>query len=174
MSLEYAALWWLAYEKKCHYVLEQRSPRYGLGSPDIIGVTQGRYLTEIEIKRSASDFRADAKKHHRINQITRREIRPRQLYYLMPEKLAVKMLDEIPEHAGLMTVRNGRYIKIIRNAPVNKESGKLTLKECVRLCRQMTNHMMSYALTVRQVYDGTKYIFTFEDWVEVEKGTYQI
>lgn len=89
----------------------------------------------------------------------------------MPPELAEKLKNRIPDHAGLMTLEF-HHIKIIKIAPVNHSSEKLTVKECVRLCRQMTVHMVGYAL--RKNSNNSAKDFDFADWIDAKKGTYQI
>lgn len=173
MSLEYAAMFWLWIDQKCKIVLEERSPLYCMGSPDVMGVTQGRYLTEIEIKRSAADFKADFLKRHRIRQKEHPRLAPRQFYYLMPPELAEKLKEKIPDQAGLMTLDGRGYVTVLKRAPVNRESPKLKIADCIRLARQMTAHMMGYALVNRTLGDRLS-DFCFQDWVDAEKGTYEI
>jgi len=122
MNLEMSAMRWLWLEKNCHIVLEERSPKHMMGEPDVIGVTAGRYLIEIEVKRSASDFYADAKKHHRANREFYLKHQPRQFYYLMPKELAQKLQDKIPDWAGLMQSPFDPLIEVLKVAPVNLES----------------------------------------------------
>lgn len=177
MSLELSAMRWLWLEQKCLVVLEQRTPVYGMGQPDVIGVTPGRYLTEVEIKRSLADFNNDAKKVHRINRARwiSLQVHPRQFYYLVPEKLADKVSQKLPEWAGLMT-SDGVNATVIVRAPVNIESHKLGVKQCARLSRQMTAHMMGYAIAVRSIketYSNTCN-FEFTDWVDCSVGTWMI
>jgi len=176
MNLEMAAMRWLWLEKGCHIVLEQRSPRYMIGSPDVLGITSGRYMTEIEIKRSASDFAADAKKYSKMNRKFYIQNHPRQFYYLMPEALALKLRDRVPDWAGLMACPFYPQIQILKVAPVNEASQKLTAKECVKLARAMTNHMMAYA--VNNYANHRNFVerdsqFHIE-WTDVAKGTYEI
>ncbi len=148
-----------------------------MGKPDVLGVTQSRYLIEIETKRSASDFLADFKKYSKKNREVYLNKAPRQFYYLMPAALAEKLKDKIPEWAGLMKPSpNGYTVEVVKIAPVNDRSEKLTIKECVKLARCMTNHMMSYAqsnatLFKRFLDDGS---FDHTDWVGFENGTYTI
>ena len=144
MNLELCAMWWCWIEKKCHYIIEQRAPRFWLGSPDILGVTKQRFLIEIEVKRSAADFRKDADKRHRKNRDRFIEDQAKQFYYMMPRELAEKLRPEIPEWAGLMCPDyGGQSATVLKVAPVNSKSKRLSLKECAKMCRYMTNHMMS-------------------------------
>jgi len=167
---------WLWLDKGCHIVLEERSPRWAIGQPDVIGVTKSRHLIEIEIKRSASDFVADSKKPHRVNREFNIQQHVRQFYYLMPEDLAVKLKDKIPKWAGLMACPFHPQINILKIAPVNNESRKLNAKECVRLARQMTSHMLGYA--IRGQSNTARFIdrdsMSHVDWVSHEVGTYDL
>jgi len=66
---------------------------------------QGRF-TEVEIKVSTADLKADFKKQHghRSKFISR-------LIYAMPEELCKKHLDLIPENCGLIGVTESNYNK---------------------------------------------------------------
>jgi len=174
--LELAAMRWLWLEKKCLVVLEERTPSYMMGQPDVLGITSGRYMIEVEIKRSVSDFRADAKKSHRVNRKFYISQQPRQFYYLMEKCLAEKLEQEIPDWAGLMACDSIYNATVIKQAPVNKDSKKLDVKQCARLARQMTSHVMGYALANHSIKDNYKNAvgFDFTDWVGCEKGTFVI
>ncbi len=138
---------WLWLEKNCHYIVEQRSPRPWLGSPDILGVTAGRYLIEIEIKRSISDFFADSRKYHRLNRERTLDAQARQFYYMFPSDLADKVKDKIPIWAGLMCNSESMQTALVLTpAPINRDSGKLTIKQCVKMARCLVNHMMAVKL----------------------------
>lgn len=175
-NLEMSAMRWLWLQKNCKIVLEQRAPRHCMGEPDVIGVTPGRYLIEIEVKRSAQDFMNDAKKHHRIQRDFTLKHQARQLYYLMPFELAMKMKDRMPNWAGLMASKFDPHIEVIIEAPVNRESAKLDLKQCVKLARCMTNHMMSYAMKVHSMRNSfrDKGNFDWEDYAKPEDGVWTI
>ena len=179
MNLELAAMRWLWLEKNCHYVLEQRSPRYMMGQPDVVGVTKARYLVEIEIKRSVSDFRADFSKRHRMPETRSFYIKeqPRQFYYLVPMALKDKVESLVPEWAGLMIMNeNGDSIEVVKPAPVNTESRKLSCKECVKLARMMVAHMFGYAQACRTHHSRfmDRDDQNFIQWEKPEVGLWQI
>jgi hypothetical protein len=176
MNLELAAMRWLWLEKNCHYVLEQRSPRYHLGSPDVLGVTKDRYLIEIEIKRSISDFRADNKKRCRSNRDLFIDHMAKQFYYLVPPNLVEKVKPILPLWAGLMTINEAGYVYAEISAMVNKDSKRLSIKECVKLARCMTNHMMCYAVKCRDHHNQfmQRDDLLFVQWNDPNSGTYQI
>ena len=131
-------------------VLCERSPRQGwCGQPDVFGVTAARYTMEIEIKRSLSDFRADATKPSR-NPILRDGFRlqrlPKHFWYLVPPELADRVEPLVPDWAGLMRGPRGheaQTVWIIKRSPANSESRRLTVKECCRLVLLVNNHALS-------------------------------
>lgn len=89
-------------------------PNITMGSPgaryeaDLIYINKRRYVSEVEIKISMSDFKADFKKkvYHNSDIV-------RQFYYLFPNDLYIENSQEIERllmesDAGIMTVRNFR------------------------------------------------------------------
>lgn len=107
-----------------------------------------RYLIEIEIKRSVSDFKADFKKIHRVNRDLWIESQPRQFYYFVPESIFEKCKPLVPQWAGLARVENEVQFRVEIEAPVNSKSKRLNPKECVRLVRCMTNQIVSFSTQV--------------------------
>jgi len=174
MRLELAAMRWLWLGKGCHYILEQRSPRWHLGAPDILGVTKCRHLIEIEIKRSVSDFKADDKKYYRrelyINKMAR------QFYYLTPPEIVGKIKPLLPPWAGLMSTNEAELVYVEQEAPVNKAATRLTIKECVKLSRCMVNHLMSYVIALEN--NHQKFLRrddqAFIELEDANAGTWQI
>ena len=171
MNLELLAMRWLRWEKRCIIVLTERSPRSNhCGEPDVIGVTKDRFMYEIEVKRSLSDFRADAQKPSRKfrSEEWRAPKMPKQFYYLVPNALAHKVIGELPDWAGLMrgpSSDESWQVKVLKPAPIWKPSTKLTAKECSYLVLKMSNQIMSLAeanhghFTQRECDDGnTPYV----------------
>lgn len=130
------------YAKKCYFVTRERTPVYGAGTPDVLGVTAGRKLIEIEIKRSLSDFRANSGKFHIIHRNKFIESAPYQFYFLVPAMLVEKVKPELPEWAGLMSDEEV-WCKVLVNAPVNKASKRLSPIQCCKLMRNISNHLCS-------------------------------
>jgi hypothetical protein len=130
-NLELMAMRWLWLDRNCHYVLRELSPRYSLGKPDVLGVTKDRYLTEIEIKRSVSDFRSDSRKWCRRNRDLNLKSMPKQFYYLMPSTLADKLVSEIPDWAGL--VRPSAQVHHLSYTSYNRYGFSFPV-ECVGVC----------------------------------------
>lgn len=145
MNLELIAMRWLRFEKRCMLVMTERSPRvWSCGRPDVIGVTCARYVIEVEVKRSLSDFRADGRKRHRIVREHYLERMPKLFYYMVPVALRDAVLAELPEWAGLLTPPSGRYwIDVVRESPTNKASKRFTVKECVQMAHLLSNNAIS-------------------------------
>lgn len=143
-NLELAATLWLAGPKRCMIVLRETCPFVMYcGQPDAYGVTAARYGIEIEIKRSMSDFYADQNKHSRRNREFDNWLwaMPKYFFYLVPQALAEKAKAALPSWAGLLSFGTyGMYgnLDVMVDAPANRESRKLTLKDCAKLARQMS------------------------------------
>lgn len=141
MNLELMAMRWLRWERRCMIVLTERSPRtWGFGRPDVLGVTCGRHLVEIEVKRSVSDFRQDRLKPHRRFRL--KEQAPRLFYYLVPPGLVDRVRPDLPPWAGLLSV-DGYSLAVVFGSPVNRDAQQLSLKECVRLAYLVSNEAVS-------------------------------
>lgn len=121
---------------------------------DLWAVTRAGYAVEYEIKLTAQDFRADAKKHSArwvrdadlrgrwLPDQTKHEAlqqcvhRPSRFFYVMPRDLAEELKGEIPEWAGLGSAHvDGHYrrVSFIKNAP-KLGKHKASLRE-IRLCQ---------------------------------------
>jgi len=141
---------WLKWEKHCPVVLFERHPRYGIGRPDVLGITARRYLIEIEIKESLSDFRANKLKPYianRDNPLLTKELArfPKFFWYLVPAGLVDKILPEVPVWAGLLRgpteMECKGHIYAVKQAPANTASEKLSAKESVSFARLIGNQL---------------------------------
>ncbi|WP_338980631.1 MmcB family DNA repair protein [Fusobacterium nucleatum] len=92
---------------------------------DMLIVTKNRYLTEVEIKISLSDLKADFKKEHQ-----HKDENIKNFYYAFPEEMKDKAIELIPEEAGILIavkkhLNSGyeyRDIKCYRKPKINKEA----------------------------------------------------
>lgn len=165
-DLELFAIEFLRFEKRCPVALTERSPRPHHGRPDVLGITKDRYLLEIEVKRSLSDFRANADKPHiAIRGLLAAEhiapLWPKQFWYLVPNELADKVEKELPEWAGLLrgpSSEEVQNIHCVKKAPVNRASERLKTRECVELAHCMANEL--YATWRRRAYAIEQRIYT--------------
>lgn len=92
---------------------------------DMLIVTKNRYLTEVEIKISLSDLKADFKKEHQ-----HKDENIKNFYYAFPEEMKEKAIELIPEGAGILIavkkhLNSGyeyRDIECYRKPKINKEA----------------------------------------------------
>ena len=145
MSIEASVAAWLRFERRCKIVLCERTPReWRCGRPDVLGITKDRYTIEVEIKRSVSDFRANARK--RISEQywrdTHAKALPKQFYFAMPSELAAKVLSEVPTWAGMLT-NGGRGIISLKPAEINRQSVRLSIKEMCHVAYLQSNQVYS-------------------------------
>ena len=102
-DLELAAAHWLRYEQQCVLISLERGGLQWSARPDVFGVTRQRLTIEVEVKRTVSDFRANARKRSVVLRDKLTEIWPAYFYFLAPPHVAEKVLPEVPEWAGLLT-----------------------------------------------------------------------
>lgn len=101
---------------------------------DLLIVSAARWATEVEIKVTLGDLRADLKKWH-----GHQSQRIKRLYFAVPEKLGDRAKDLIPERAGLIIVRpklqfyNFRKTDVVKLAVDNKTARQLSEKEIHKL-----------------------------------------
>lgn len=80
---------------------------------DLYGVSLAGYATEWEIKLTAADFRADAKKTARgqsKHDFVARGLGPARFVFVMPAPLAEQVHEEVPPWAGILPVfADGRW-----------------------------------------------------------------
>jgi hypothetical protein len=127
--------------KHWHYLKQICLPNsfFAGAEADLLVLYPSGWLEEVEIKISISDFRREFKtkawKHgslqgiysHKDGQILRR------FWFACPSELAPKLLPEIPEYAGLISVDN--QLAIVKQAPTLKGCRKLTDAEQKKLLR---------------------------------------
>lgn len=79
---------------------------------DLICIRRSGFIDEVEIKRTVSDFHADFKKTARHGQnkhvALANGLTPMNYFwFLMTEELADKVIDEVPDHAGIYIQKHG-------------------------------------------------------------------
>ncbi len=92
---------------------------------DMLIVSKNHYLTEVEIKISLSDLKADFKKEHQ-----HKDENIKNFYYAFPEEMKDKAIELIPEEAGILIavkkhLNSGyeyRDIECYRKPKINKEA----------------------------------------------------
>lgn len=108
---------WLRYDRKCPLVTFERGLDYN-SNPDVMAVNPSRFLVEIEIKISMSDFRADAKKSKwQWRERYGSRGRPKFFYYFVPMELVEKVKQELKPGHGLLTVKRPDKLMSITGLP---------------------------------------------------------
>ena len=96
---------------------------------DLFVLSSKGYATEIEIKVSASDLKADKlKKHTHSSHLIKR------LFFAMPLKLQ-KHIEHVPAKAGILLVDDYGRVREHRKAKLNTAARKLTEKEIYQVLR---------------------------------------
>lgn len=126
ISLETLGMAWLRFRKKCFIVCTESSyPK----NADILGY-DGKYLYEIEVKRSFSDFKADfSNKRKHMEQYNTTACIGNYFYFLVTEKILAKCevyLKDYPKY-GLIVGRSpeGEYRKDCNYCDVIKRAARL-------------------------------------------------
>ena len=112
---------------------------WGLGLPyeaDLVVVSSFGYATEIELKISESDIKADLNK----DSCAHKSKKFKRFFYAVPDEL--KYCEFLPKDCGLIIARermysNGKNCMIVRPPKINRNAKKLTEQEyntLLRLC----------------------------------------
>ena len=152
-DLEFKALHWLRFEKACPVALFERTPRYGHGQPDVVGITKAGFILEIEVKRSLADFKKNFHKDHIIRREKCRDVAgvmccyPKQFWFLVPNNLVDKVTPLLPTWAGLIRgpAEYEYQLSVVVKSPSNPHATRLTTKEMIRLGNNMANQIYSQA-----------------------------
>ena len=121
---------------------------------DMLIVTKNQYLTEVEIKISLSDLKADFKKKHQ-----HKDENIKNFYYAFPAEMKEKAIELIPEEAGILIAvkkhlhsgQEYRAIECYRKPKINKEAkpiNDIILSKIYRLgYLRYWNYRMSEGIT---------------------------
>ncbi len=103
---------------------------WGMGlryEADLVCLSRSNYATEIEIKRTKSDLKADKKKRFQHNSNLFKY-----LYFAVPSEMKDFALEHIPERAGLYVVKP-KWVEKVREAKKNSSCVKWTDKQRQKL-----------------------------------------
>jgi hypothetical protein len=145
--IELAGMRWLRYEKDCVLIVMERQPRFcKWARPDLLGLTIGRDLVEVEIKRTVADFRANAGKRHVLDRDRLLKVWPHWYYFLVPAALAPQVRPMLPAWAGLLVHQRSDLNPVVAvRGTRNDAAPRLTLRECVRMVQLQTQTLMGVA-----------------------------
>jgi len=142
------------YKRQCELVAFERM----IGSlqwvtrPDVLVVNKQRYLTEVEIKLTMSDYRADQKKRvwERRRSHPERDLN-RQFYYAAPADLAEKIKPELREGCGLLAIRDVNFdaVSVAARAPVRAAAKRLPLRLIAEMVKAQTGTLCSLLEIIR-------------------------
>lgn len=165
-----AAVQWLRYDRQCVVVAIERT--FGGCQADVVGVSPKRHVTEIEIKRTMADFRANEEKHGiklRKNDALLGQTFgdrepwwtvPHQFYFLVEPAMVEKCKAELPPGCGLLSpqVVGESDIKplypgvpriVVRVvAPVDSRARKLTVRKCVQMAKNQSGTLFSLLVKI--------------------------
>lgn len=141
----------------------------GYFEADILAMTASMRVTEVEVKISRSDFRADFKKKSKHELMKNIKIRPfhatpNRFYYACPSNLI--RIDEIPAYVGLIYVCDDNVCMIVKDAPLlhkNKADDKLI----IGMLTQLTEKSI-YGGLCKMTFDNNQRKAEFEAY-EAEK-----
>lgn len=118
---------------------------------DLLIINKAGWATEIEIKISLNDLKKDLQKEHQ-----HQNVKIRELYYAVPEKLFDAAVELLPDTVGLIKVTETKYVenygrskkdhfsaKIERFAVV-KKAEKFTPEEVAKVTRLGTLRIWYY------------------------------
>ena len=110
---------------------------------DMVIMSKAGYITEIEIKRSLSDLKADfKKKHDHSDQLIS------QFYYAVPVSIScqcINLIDENKRKAGCLAYSEDGRVGVVTNAPIWYDTRRrLFLEEKFQLAR--LGNMRSWSL----------------------------
>ena len=127
---------------------------------DLLIVNPNRFLYEVEIKTSFSDFKADFKK---IHQHADRRNRIKGFYYAVPEYLVERVRPLLPEHAGLIVVESrefGQRAEVLKRCKYSKTVKPITDSDLMTLQRLALLRLWEYKrVLVKHFFDITQKIF---------------
>lgn len=103
----------------------------GIHECDLVVMSRRGYLTEVEIKTSKSDLRADQKKRH-----NHKSDKIKYLIFAIPEQIPVDYANKyVPERAGILVVHSQGSVELVRRSEPNRYAVSLTIEKQYQLAR---------------------------------------
>lgn len=142
-DIELAVSAWIG--TRNHLIVPNVSWGLYLHECDLLVVSKSGYATEIEIKVTPSDLRADSKKIHE-----HRSKRIKFLYFAMPKEMRGHVND-VPERAGVILVDDKEYCELVRRPVSNPLAVKITPDDQFQIARLGTLRMWNLKRELRDI-----------------------
>lgn len=146
IDIELAVADWL--DTRRNLIVPNVSYGLNLHECDLLVLSKSGYATEIEIKVSHSDLKADAKKWHE-----HRSKRIKFLYFAMPAEMKA-YIDDVPAKAGVILVSlkqyGSGYCEIVRRPLANALAVKFSMDDQFQMARLGTLRMWKLKHELRQ------------------------
>ena len=109
-KIKAAVAWYWRYDRQCPLIAFECSPNgFGGEVSDVLAITEGRHLVEIEVKLNIADFRKDRNKgKHRFFKRGSQGILVAYFYFAVPKEIANKvglLCDNLYPYAGVLGVK---------------------------------------------------------------------
>lgn len=141
-KLQLAAVQFLLWQKRCMlFTLEQSDGI--MGRPDVFALNKKRETIEIEIKISKSDFMANRKKGTMQYRRMMPERGPNYFYYMMPDALAEKCVNDVEDGFGMIGVYSfsGKGWRVLKS-PKKIHANKTSPERIATLIREQSSTML--------------------------------
>lgn len=148
LQVELSVTWF--FNPRRNIVVPNVSWGLGVHECDLMVITPAGYATEVEIKVSRSDLLADKKKRHQ-----HKSAKIRRLFFAVPSELEDYALQNIPAHAGLLSMRPrgwGRLCELVRPAKINADARKLTPAEVLKVAHLGCMRIWDLKSTLHQIH----------------------
>jgi len=160
------------YKRQAPIVSFERPLDNYYSNPDIFIVTKKRMLVEVEVKVNIYDLKNDIKKKAWMyrNKLPDLYPMPFQFYYAVPDVLKDKAKEVIDNwkaenkiygNVGLIVVNepknslykqwNSGLVWVMLKSPANKEAKKLSIKQIIKMVRNQTGTLCSYASKIAEM-----------------------
>lgn len=114
---------------RTHLIIPNISWGLGVHECDLLVLSKSGYATEVEIKVSASDLKADTQKGH-----GHKSKKIKYLYFAIPSYLC-NYIEFIPKRAGIFIITSTNRVFCIATPEQNKDARPLTLQEQCDMAR---------------------------------------
>lgn len=139
---------------RTHLIVPNVSWGLGVHECDLLVLSKNGYATEVEIKISASDLKADALKGH-----GHKSKKIKYLYFAIPSYLC-KYIEFIPRRAGILVITSAGRVFCAAEPEQNRDARSLTLQEQYDMARLGALRIWSMKNTIINNSHDRKYLLS--------------